>query len=357
LLELRARRSLAEFTLDAALTAGRGEVTVIVGESGAGKSTLLRLVAGLLRPDEGRIELDGHVLADTTTGAWTPPEARPVGWVAQDLALFPHLSARENAAFGPRARGLSVREAHARADAALARFGVAALAERRPRELSGGEQQRVALARALAMAPDVLLLDEPLAALDPRTRRTVRTELRRLLEGLPCVTLLVTHDPAEALALGDRIVTIEDGRVTQADSLEEFVRHPRTRYAAEFLGLNRLEGTVVERTSEGLALVEVDGGALAVPDPGEAERVRVLVHPHAVTLSLDPPASSALNTFSGAIVELVPEPPGERIRVLLDSRPPLAATVMRTSVESMGLRRGLRVHASFKATAVEVLPA
>jgi molybdate transport system ATP-binding protein len=354
-LELRVRRSLGSLALDAELTAPAGDVTVLVGESGAGKSTLLRMVAGLLAPDAGRISLRGRVLCDVAARAWTRPEARPVGWVAQDLALFPHLSARDNVAFGPRALGMPAGEANARADRALARLGLEAFAERRPRELSGGEQQRVALARALVLEPEVLLLDEPLASLDPRTRRAVRGELRRLLAGLPCVTLLVTHDPTEALALGDRIATLEDGRVTQVDSREAFVRRPRTRYAAEFLGLNQLEGPVLERTADGIALVAVGDCRLAVPDPGGAQRLRVLVHPHAVTLSLAPPTGSALNVIAGAIAELVPEPPGERVRVLLDSRPPLAATVMRASVESLGLELGRRVHASFKATAVEVI--
>jgi molybdate transport system ATP-binding protein len=235
-LELQVRIRLGSFALDAALEVPRGGVTVLVGESGSGKTTLLRLVAGLLAPDAGRIALDGEPLADTAAGRFVPPEARAVGYVAQDYALFPHLSARENVAFGLRAQGLARQDVSARVEAALERFGLGALATRRPDQLSGGQQQRVALARALVLDPAVLLLDEPLSALDVVTRRAVRGELRRTLEGLACVTLLVTHLPSEALAFGDRIAVLEDGRVTHAGPRDEFGSEPRSRYLAEFLG-------------------------------------------------------------------------------------------------------------------------
>ncbi len=357
MLDVQVRLQLAEFALDATLAAPRGAVTVLVGESGSGKSTLLRLVTGLLAPDAGRITLGGRVLADREAGTWVPPEARPVGWVPQDYALFPHLDARENVAFGLAASGVPARARRARADAALERLGIAPLAHRRPRELSGGQQQRVALARALVLEPEVLLLDEPLAALDLVTRRAVRGELRRLLASLPCVTLLVTHDPAEALALGDRIAALESGRVTQAGERAEFVRHPRSRYVAEFLGVNLFEGAVERHGAGDAATLAVAGGTLTIPDPGRDGAVRVLVHPHDVTLSAARPSSSARNVLAGTIVELVPEPPdGERVRVLIDSRPPLAAQVTRGGAEALGLVAGGTVWASFKATAVIVLP-
>ncbi len=357
MLRVDVRHRLGAFALEAALEAPAGAVTAIVGESGAGKSTLLRLVAGLARPDEGRITLAGAVLVDRANGTFAPPESRAIGWVAQDYALFPHLSALENVAFGLRARGERAHDAREKAHAALARFGLDARAAAHPRSLSGGEQQRVALARALVLEPAALLLDEPLAALDPRTRRAVRGELRHRLEGLPCVTLLVTHDPADALALGDRIAALEDGRVTQADAREAFVRHPRTAYAAEFLGLNRIVGRVHGPAAGGLAHFEAGGATLAVPDPGAEGPATVLLHPHDVTLSLEPPAGSARNVLAGAIAELVPEPPaGDRVRVLLATRPPLAATVSRAAIDAMELARGTIVHASFKATAVRLLP-
>src|SRR5439155_665796 len=200
---------------EAALEVPDRSVTVLVGESGAGKTTLLRLVAGLARPDEGQIALDGVPLADTGTGVFIPPEARSVGYLAQDYALFPHLSARENVAFGLRAMRRPRDEVRARTARLLERFGLEALAERRPPQLSGGQQQRVALARALALDPRILLLDEPLSALDPATRRAVRGGLRSALAGLSCATLFVTHHPAEALAFGDRIAVLEGGRLSQ----------------------------------------------------------------------------------------------------------------------------------------------
>ena len=357
MLEIQVRRRLGSFALDASLTVSAGSVTVLVGESGSGKSTLLRLVAGLLEPDEGRIALDGEPLADRAAGRWVPPEARPVGYVAQDYALFPHLSARENVAFGLRALGLPRREIEARALAALSRFGLDALSRQRPHELSGGQQQRVALARALVLDPAVLLLDEPLSALDLVTRRSVRSELRRTLAGLSCATLFVTHQPTEALAFGEQIAVLEAGRVTQCGARSDFLREPRSRYVAEFLGVNLWEGQITERHGDGMASVFAEGGVLVLPDPGFDGPVRLLVHPHDVVLSAGPPEGSARNVFSGAVEELIPEPPGgERVRVLLATRPALAAQVTRDAVEALRLRPGVRVFASFKATGVVVVP-
>ncbi len=357
MLDVQIRHRLGSFTLEASLVAPEGGVTVLVGESGAGKSTLLRIVAGLADPDEGRIVLDHAVLFDRASKTSVPPESRPVGYVAQDYALFPHLSARGNVAFGLAASGRSRGEARGRAEQALERFGLLAAAGLKPRELSGGQQQRVALARALVLEPALLLLDEPLAALDPVTRREARGELRRTLESLPCATLLVTHEPTEALLFGEQIAALESGRITQCGPRQEFARQPRSRYVAEFLGVNLFEGTVTARDAEGLARVAVDGGQLSVPDPGRAGPVRLLVHPHDIVLSLEAPAGSAVNVLAGHIEELIPEPPaGERVRVILASRPTLAVQITRHSVESLGLRPGVPVFASFKATGVVVLP-
>ena len=355
MLDIQVRRRLGSFSLDAALTVPAGSVTVVVGESGSGKSTLLRLVAGLLDPDAGRIALGSSILADAESGRFVPPEARPIGYVAQDYALFPHLTARENVAFGLRALRRPRRDVDQRVAAALERFGLAAIAGQRPHQLSGGQQQRVALARALVLDPEILLLDEPLSALDLVTRRAVRGELRRTLEGLSCATLLVTHQPHEALAFGQQIVVLEQGRVSQRGAQSEFLRQPRSRYVAEFLGVNLLEGEIVERHPDGLVGVTVEGGALLVPDPGGGGRVRVVVHPHDIVISLEAPAGSARNVFAGTVEEMIPEPAnGERVRVLLASRPPLAVQVTRHAADALELRPGKVVFASFKATAVTV---
>jgi molybdate transport system ATP-binding protein len=223
--------------------------------------------------------------------------------------------------------------------------------------LSGGQQQRVALARALVLEPEVLLLDEPLSALDVATRRTVRAELRRILAGLPCATLFVTHQPTEALAFGEQIAVLESGRITQRGSNADFLRHPESRYVAEFLGVNYLEGEIVEHHADGSASVRVEDGVLVVPDPGWDGAARLLVHPHDIVLSTEPPAGSARNVLRGAIDEMIPEPPhGERLRVLLATRPRLAVQVMREAAAALSLGIGHSVYASFKATGVTVLP-
>jgi molybdate transport system ATP-binding protein len=357
MLQITASKRLGEFALDLALSVEDRTVLVLVGENGSGKTTLLRLLAGLARPDGGRIVLDGDVLFDGAAGICVPAPERPVGFVSQDYALFPHLTVFENVAFGLRARGLRGAELRPRVDGALARLGVLDLARRRPHELSGGQQQRVALARALVPDPRLLLLDEPLSALDLQTRGTVRRELRRLLAELPCVTVFVTHSPTEALALGERIAVLEAGRISQQGPRDDLLRHPRSDYVAQFLGVNLFRGTVVAREPGGLALVAVPGSHFSIVDPGAGGDLTLAVYPRAITLSLQPPLGSARNILQGRIEELVPEPPaGDQVRVLIASDPPLAAEVTREAVEALGLRPGLEVYAAFKATGVAILP-
>ena len=346
-------RRLGDFHLSARLEAGRAETLVLVGESGSGKSTVLRLLAGLLRPDAGRIALDDTVWFDAAAGVDLPPWRRAVGWVPQDYALFPHLTVGENVAFGLRSAGAPAQATWLAVRRTLERFGIADLAARRPGELSGGQQQRAALARALALEPPLLLLDEPLAALDVTTRRSVRAELRRLLESLPCVTVFVTHSPAEALVLGDRIAVLEGGRVAQDGPREELLRHPRSGYVAELMGLNLFRGRVVSRAPGGVARVAVGGATLMAMDPGTEDEVFLLVDPREVTLHLGSPAGSAQNLLRGAIAEIVPEPPqGDRLRVVLASEPPIVAEVTAQAVAALALRPGLEVTAAFKATGV-----
>ena len=359
MLELRVRRRLGSFALDAELRDEGPGPLVLVGESGSGKSTLLRIVAGLLHPDSGpepsRVVLDGTVLVDTAAGVVLPVPSRPIGYVAQDYALFPHLDALENVAFGLRASGRPARESRARAAAGLERLGVSALARSRPAQMSGGQQQRVALARALVLEPRLLLLDEPLSALDPTTRRSVRAELRRTLAELSCRVVLVTHSPTEALALGARIAVIEAGRVVQHGTRDALVRHPRSRYVAEFLGINRFDA-IATREPDGTARLETAGCVLVAAD-GEIEgEVIALVDPRDVTLSLEPPAGSARNVLRGRVEELLPEPPSlERVRVSLESRPPLVAEITHAAADAMGLAVGTPVYASFKASGVRLL--
>jgi len=346
---VRSRRGAA--SLDVEFEAPAAATTVLVGESGVGKTSVLRLIAGLDAPDSGAIGLNATVWLDTAAGVSRPPWRREIGYLPQDYALFPHLSVAENVAFGLREQGVPRREARRRALEALRRTGVADLADRAPSTLSGGQQQRAALARALALDPGVLLLDEPLAALDAASRRAVRTELRALLRTLACVTIYVTHNPVEALLFGDRIVVLEDGRVSQSGTRDDLLRHPRSRYVAELLGTNLFAGTVVDG-SGGTARVRTAEGEITVAG-AEAGDTFFMVDPSQVTLHHDPPEGSAQNSFRGPILELVPEPPaGARVRVALGTRPPILADVTRESVASLGLREGLPVYATFKATGV-----
>jgi molybdate transport system ATP-binding protein len=353
MLDARLDKRLGAFSLSAALGVESGATLALVGESGSGKTTMLRLLAGLTRPDAGRIRLGETVWFDDATRTDVPPWRRAVGWVPQDYALFPHLSVARNVAFGLRAAGVAAAEARRRVDRALTRFGIGDLAARRPGELSGGQQQRVALARALVLEPELLLLDEPLAALDLQTRRSVRGELRQLLAMLPCTTVFVTHSPVEAIVFGDRVAVLEDGRVTQEGAGDDLLRHPRSPYVAELMGLNLLRGRVRERTGDGAARVETEGGALTIVDPGFDGDVFLAVSPREITLHRDPPGGSAQNQIAGTVRELVPEPPmGERLRVVIDSRPPLVAEITPHAAAALGLRPGVGVVAVFKATGV-----
>jgi molybdate transport system ATP-binding protein len=347
------RHALGEFRLECELEEAPGTTLVLVGESGSGKSTVLRLLAGLLRPDAGRIACNGALWCDTGARQWWPPQRRAVGYLSQDYALFPHLSVLDNVGFGLVASGHGRRAARGTAAAMLERLGLTALAERRPGQLSGGQQQRVALARALVLEPALLLLDEPLSALDLETRHAVRTELRRTLRELPCVTVFVTHAPMEAMLFGDRIAVLERGRVAQTGDAPALLRQPRTRYVATLLGLNLLPGKVGARGPGDEVTLETPRGPVTLLQAEAGEELFVVVSPDQVTLSREPPAASARNVFPGIIEEILPEPPhGERVRVVLGPAPAFVAEVTAQAAHAMGLAVGQRVYASFKATSV-----
>lgn len=351
MLELDVVSRRGGFELRAEFRAEPGATTVIVGESGAGKTSLLRLAAGLDQPERGRIALGGRPWADAGNGLTVPAWRRDVGYVAQDYALFPHLTVEQNVGFGLRARGVARSQVSPRVAEALRRTGISELATRKPAALSGGQQQRAALARALVLDPPLLLLDEPLAALDLGTRRQVRSELRELLRTLGCVTLYVTHSPLEALLFGDRIVVLERGRVSQVGSREDLLRHPRSRYVAELMGTNLFAGTPAPAV--GIAMMRTGDGDIVVTAPDERSELFVAVDPTRITLHSEPPGGSAQNVFAGPILELAPEPPsGERVRVMLGTRPPLVAEVTPEAVAQLGLREGATVYAGFKATGI-----
>lgn len=362
MLSVALARRLGSFELDVAFEIERRGPLVIVGESGSGKTTLLRLLAGLLEPDRGRIEVDTEVWFDGAVPSSLPPHRRPVGYVAQDYALFPHLSVFDNVAFGLKRLSVSRAEIGRRTHLALAQLGVAELARRMPHALSGGQAQRVALARAIVLAPRLLLLDEPLSALDQRARRNVRSELRALLERLPCRTVFVTHNPHDALVFGETILALENGRIEQIGTRDDLTLKPRSTYVAEFLGQNLVRGRLEAGAPGTPARVLVDGAAVlvaSIPEGDEPEggtrpgEVCALVDPRGITLSRVEPEGSAQNVFRGEVIEVVPEPPdGERVRVALATSPPLVAEVTRAAVERMGIRPGAVVFASFKSTGV-----
>jgi len=338
---------LGTLDLDATVEAAQGEIVALLGPNGAGKTTFLRAVAGLVRPDSGRVVLDDGILEDTTRGIRVPTERRPIGIVFQQHLLFPHLSVLENVAFGLRARHRP--DARAAAMAWLDRVGLGAYASARPAALSGGEAQRVALARALAIDPRLLLLDEPLSALDATTRAEVRRELRRHLASFDGARLLVTHDPLEAAALADRLVILEDGRVVQSGPVDEVTRHPRTRFVADLVGVNLLRG----RAAGGV--VALDGGQqLTALDAGDGD-VFAVIHPRSVAIHRTHPEGTPRNVWPGTVrsVDLL----GERARVAIGGSLPIVAEVTASAVRDLDLRERSEVWVSVKAAEVGVYPA
>jgi molybdate transport system ATP-binding protein len=342
---------LAARGLDVALEVADGETLALLGPNGAGKSTTLGVVAGTLRPDDGRVALDGRTLAHVAGGrvrAWVPPHDRQVALLAQEPLLFPHLSVADNVAFGPRAQGAGRREAAARAAAWLDRVGVADLAARRPSTLSGGQAQRVAVARALAARPRLLLLDEPMAALDVDVAPALRQTLRHVLADQ--TTVITTHDVLDALLLADRVAVVDGGRVVEQGPTAQVLARPRSAFAASLAGLNLWTGVW---TGDG---VRTDDGAVVhghhgpgVPDGAAAVAA---FRPAAVAVFLAPVPGSPRNLLPGTVRTV--EPHGDLLRVRGDQ---VAADVTPQAVAELGLAPGVDVWFSVKAAEVDVYPA
>jgi molybdate transport system ATP-binding protein len=336
------------FTLAVSLAAAAGQVLGLLGPNGAGKSTLLSAVAGLTPVSAGRIMLAGQVMDDADAGTFVEASGRPVGFVFQNYRLFPHLTVADNVAFSPRARGLGRRAARSAASQWLDRLGLADLADRKPDQLSGGQAQRVALARALAGHPALLLLDEPLSALDAGTRLDVQAELKRHLAEFTGPCLLVTHDALEALVLADSLVVLENGRIVQKGTPAQIARQPRTDYVAKLVGLNLYAGH-----ADGSAVKLTGGGAFVVADRGQHGDVLVAVRPSAVVVSgQHPQLSSARNTWPAKITGLTLL--ADRVRLDLDGQPPALVDVTPAAVAELSLDPGRQVWLSVKATDLEV---
>ena len=338
------------FTLDLRLQIAAGEVVALLGPNGAGKSTALRALAGLLRLTSGEITMAGRMVADSASGIHLAPHERPIGVVFQDYLLFPHLTVLDNVAFGPLARGLERSEARRRAAAWLALVGIAELASIKPRSVSGGQAQRVALARALAAEPRLLLLDEPLAALDAKTHLLVRAEVRRHLGDFPGATLLVTHDPIDAAVLADRLVVIEHGTVVQQGLPQEVARRPRTDYVARLVGLNLLAGR-----GQGHRVLLPSGGSVELAESAFGD-VYVAFRPAAVSLFVHRPDGSPRNLWAGRIATV--EPHGEGVRVEVAEAPDpgssILAEITPSAVADLELVPGREVWAAVKASDIEV---
>ncbi len=324
-----------------------GDYLMILGPTGAGKTILLETIAGIYEPDRGKIYLDGEDITGIS------PRKRFLGMVYQDYMLFPHLTVEENILFGLKARKVGRKEAAARAMKLANMLDVAHLMHRRPDTLSGGEQQRVAIARALAVEPKVLLLDEPLSALDPETRASLRDELRRIREMTDTIMVHVTHNLDEAFLLGNRMAIMNAGRIVQIGDIGEVFKKPNCRFVADFVGITNIYRGISSRDN-GLFSIAVNGNRLLSVVPVEGD-VYTTIRPESIMLSLDPIRSSARNTFKGRIARILDE--GSVVKVAVDVGIQMIAAITRYSFEDMQLDVDKEVYLAFKATDVHVFSA
>jgi molybdate transport system ATP-binding protein len=356
--------AVAAREFDVALTVGPAETVAIMGPNGAGKSTLLNVIAGLLHADSGRAELDGRVLFDLAAGrgSWTAPHGRGTALLAQEALLFPHLSVLENVAFGPRSAGASKQLARESALRWLSEVDATELQSRRPAELSGGQAQRVAVARALATDPGLLLLDEPMAALDLHAAPLLRRLLKRVLADRRAI--IITHDVLDALMLADRVVILENGRISEQGPTREVLQRPKSRFAAGLAGLNLVTGSI---TAHGLQSGDVQSGGVHsgglvlygqhddLPGPLPSGQPGVAVFPpSAVSVFLTEAHGSPRNSFAVTITDL--EPHGDRIRVRAGEGGQLSADVTPEASADLGLAPGMQVYFVVKAGAVAIYP-
>ena len=337
------------------LSIGGPPVTVLFGPSGSGKTTVLRCLAGLERPQRGSITCGDEVWYDAARRVSLSPQKRRIGYLFQEYALFPHLKVRQNIQYG--LSGLAPGQRAERTAAMIALFELGGIADRHPRQLSGGQMQRVALARAIAPAPRLLLLDEPLSALDAPTRERLRGDLRRLLTRAGVPALVVTHDKTEAITLGDRMAVIVDGKIHQTGSVQEVMGSPADAAVAHSVGVETVTPARVVEASGGLLKVEAGSIRIAAVDPGNLDGPDVFLCIRAEDVMLErgePSHGSARNHLAGRITAAISE--GPVVRVMLDCGFPLAALVTKQSFEDMNLAEGEAVTAVVKATSLHLIP-
>ena len=342
---LKATRATG-FRVDVDIEIRPGTTVALLGPNGAGKSTIVEVLAGLLAIEEGSVVLDERILDSPSDDLLVQPEDRKIGVVFQDYLLFPHMTVLENVAFGLRNKGSSKESATAGASEWLERLGISPLAGQRANDLSGGEAQRVALARALCTSPDLLLLDEPMSALDATTRVKVRRELADALQAFPGPRLLITHDPTEAFLLADHIYVMEEGQISQSGSAEEIRLRPRTSYAADLAGANLFRGVAED------GLIQVDGHHLHSANTSASGEVLATLHPRAISVHRERPEGSPRNVWATELTRI--EHYGDRVR--LQTGPPLVMTAEITpdAVRALELSIGTTVWVSIKATEIGV---
>ena len=334
------------FRVQISLSIPAGRTVALLGPNGAGKSTIVAALAGLIPLSSGRIELSGEVLDDISQGVSVPPERRNIGVVFQDYALFPKMSVLENVAFGLRSRGVPGDQARSDAARWLEVFDLGDTAQRRPGDLSGGQAQRVALARALVIEPDLLLLDEPLAAIDVERRSSLRRRLAEHLESFDGPRLLITHDPTDAFLLADEIVLVEGGVVSQTGSADEIRIRPRTPYAASVAGANLISGFADD------GRVQVGEFALQVADHVVAGPVLAIIRPTAISVHLHRPEGSPRNTWLTEVDVL--EHLGDVVRIRTGQPLPVTVEITEDAVTALGIDRGSPIWVSIKATEILV---
>lgn len=345
------KKSFPDFKIDVT-TQFTNSINVIAGRSGSGKSSLLKMMTGFMKPDAGRIQLGERFIYDSARKLNTSPEQRKLGYVPQNYLLFPHLNVYDNVAFGLAQQIKSKALIQEKAMYALELCKIEKLAKRFSHDLSGGEKQRVALARSIVLSPSLLLMDEPFSALDVHTRRFLRSEIRSILKATSIPTIIVTHDPMDALSFGEQIYIMEKGQLIQRGTIDDIKSRPRSQFAAEFTGLNGFYGKA-RKHENGMLEIELKNGFKLIAVGQEIDDVLVLIDPSDVVLSRDNPGTFARNCMKVVVKELINESHG-KWRLTLHGEMDLLAQVSSETIAEYGISIGEEIYANVKATAIKV---